>query len=79
MPDALHKQVLVTWLGLDLHQALGCPDRAAAKSIKDHLVEEFLSLLASLSPEKRRAFLDLLKVSVEPPSEPVKTDPRRSF
>ena len=79
MPDALHKQVLVNWLGLDLHQALGCPDRAAEKSIKDYLVEEFLSLITSLSPEKRKAFLDLLKVSVEPPSEPVKTDPRRSF
>ena len=67
MPDALHKQVLVNWLGLDLHQALGCPDRAAEKSIKDYLVEEFLSLITSLSPEKRKAFLDLLKVSVEPP------------
>ena len=79
LPDALHKQVLVTWLGLDLHQALGCPERAAAKSAKDLILQEFLSLLPSLSPEKRRAFLDLLKVSVEPPSEPAKTDTRRAF
>lgn len=79
MPDALHKQLLVTWLGLDLHQALGCPTRAAAKSVKDHIVEEFLSLLPSLTPEKKRAFLDLLKVSVEPPSEPTKTDTRQAL
>lgn len=79
MPDALHKQLLVTWLGLDLHQALGCPTRAPAKSVKDHIVEEFLSLLPSLTPEKKRAFLDLLKVSVEPPSEPTKTDTRQAL
>ena len=77
MPDALHKQLLVTWLGLDLHQALGCPTRAPAKSVKDHIVEEFLSLLPSLTPEKKRAFLDLLKVSVEPPQSPPRPIPAR--
>lgn len=66
MPDTLHTQILVTWLALDLHTAFGCPEKATDDLSTDPIINEFLTLLPSLAPEKRRAFLHLLRLSVEP-------------
>lgn len=66
MPDAVCKQVLVTWLKLNLHEALGCPDQTVEHSSKDRLAKEFLCLLPRLNPDKQQAFLHLLRLSVEP-------------
>lgn len=71
MPDPVHNRVLVTWLGLDLHRALGCPAPTLGQPPRDPVSEEFLSLLPGLSAERRQAVLSLLKLIVNPPSEPL--------
>lgn len=71
MPDPIHKRVLVTWLGLDLYRALGCPEPTVRQAPKDPISEEFLTLLPGLAPERQQAVLSLLKLIANLPSEPL--------
>ena len=66
IPDAIYTPTLVGWLKLDLHRALCCPDLTTESPQKDPLLSEFVRLVSCLNPEKKQAFLHLLKLSAEP-------------